>query len=269
MKAFIALLFFISITLSAQSSRFLFEYRFAPDSTKIDSTITQMMRLNVNSDFSEFISNERAQRDSIVKKNISLNKEFDFSFSTNPLSSESIVDLKTNKTYVFAQIGIQDYKVNIQSQPKWQLSDETKTLGNYTCQKATAFFYGRNWEAWFTTEIPLQEGPFVFRGLPGLIIELQDSNNTHHFKLMGISNPTIIEPDWFAFGKIFDIEEKDFTKHWLKFKENPIPPFKQMESRGIFFADNADFNKINSNHLEEMKKEIKANNNPILLDLYR
>lgn len=48
---------------------------------------------------------------------------------------------------------------------------------------------GRQWIAWFTNEIPFQDGPFKFYGLPGLIVKLEDSEDYHKFLLKG--NQTI------------------------------------------------------------------------------
>jgi len=51
----------------------------------------------------------------------------------------------------------------------WEISSETKKIGNFTCTKATANFRGRDYTAWFTTDIPLPYGPWKLMGLPGLI----------------------------------------------------------------------------------------------------
>ena len=71
----------------------------------------------------------------------------------------------------------------------WQLEEEVKKIKGIKCNKATCHFGGRDWIAWYSTEHPVSFGPYLFNGLPGLIIELKDSNNHHHFKLNGIENP--------------------------------------------------------------------------------
>jgi GLPGLI family protein len=79
---------------------------------------------------------------------------------------------------------------------EWELSTETKKIGNYTAQKAT---YSRIVDsqrfstgmtemenvkdtirvtAWYTAEIPVAHGPENYFGLPGLILEVQTSNRT-------------------------------------------------------------------------------------------
>jgi len=66
---------------------------------------------------------------------------------------------------------------------EWKLYDETKLMKGYNAQKATMSYSGRDYIAWFTYEIPVSDGPFKFNGLPGLILEMADSNKEYVFKL--------------------------------------------------------------------------------------
>ena len=56
----------------------------------------------------------------------------------------------------------------------WELLPETDSVGGYLCQKAETEFKGRVYEAWFCPEIPIDAGPYKFRGLPGLILKVED-----------------------------------------------------------------------------------------------
>ncbi len=58
----------------------------------------------------------------------------------------------------------------------WEITDETKNIGEYTCKKANCTFRGRNFTAWFTEEIPVSTGPWKLYGLPGIILEAYDSH---------------------------------------------------------------------------------------------
>lgn len=73
---------------------------------------------------------------------------------------------------------------------KWKLQNETKTIGKYTCHKATTEFRGRNYIAWYTPEIPLPYGPWKLQGLPGLILEAYDSTEEIYYYFKSIDYPT-------------------------------------------------------------------------------
>lgn len=72
--------------------------------------------------------------------------------------------------------------------PEWEISDSTKNILGLECIKATTMFKGRTWEAWFTPEIPIQDGPWKLCGLPGLILDANDANNNYKYEAVLIRN---------------------------------------------------------------------------------
>lgn len=95
-------------------------------------------------------------------------------------------DNKLTVTYrTFAQGPIYLY-VEDKIHFNWKILTERKKILNYTCQKATTTFRGRNYEAWFTSDIPKSEGPYKFDGLPGLILQIQDDKQYYKFNCIGI-----------------------------------------------------------------------------------
>jgi len=60
----------------------------------------------------------------------------------------------------------------------WEISNESKKIGNYTCYKAVKNCTTCNsiQEVWFTPEIPVPFGPIGYGGLPGLIISVVKKN---------------------------------------------------------------------------------------------
>lgn len=68
----------------------------------------------------------------------------------------------------------------------WSIADSTKVILGYECIMATADYHGRQWTAWFTPEIPIQDGPWKLQGLPGLILEASEPSGQHHFVANGL-----------------------------------------------------------------------------------
>lgn len=108
----------------------------------------------------------------------------------------------------------------------WDLRPDTMTIAGYLCQKAEGKYAGRKWIAWFTEEIPSPVGPWKLRGLPGLIIMAQDSENIHSFSFCGL----LLRQDPITYSehpKSSAKSQKDFIKNRNKimcsklYVENP------------------------------------------------
>lgn len=68
----------------------------------------------------------------------------------------------------------------------WTLTQETATVGGFHCQKATCQYHGRDFEAWFTPEVPMKFGPWKFGGLPGLIVKVYDTDHYYTFECTNV-----------------------------------------------------------------------------------
>lgn len=73
--------------------------------------------------------------------------------------------------------------------PKWEVFKDKKTIMGYMCQRAESSYFGRKWTAWFTTEIPVDSGPWKLTGLPGLILEASDEDGDFGFIAVSIEPP--------------------------------------------------------------------------------
>ena len=90
-------------------------------------------------------------------------------------------------TYDQAGMGECGYYDEPFSEIDWLIvEDSTKTILDYQCIMATTDFHGRKWTVWFTPEIPMQDGPWKFCGLPGLIMEASEPSVQHCFTVTGI-----------------------------------------------------------------------------------
>ena len=81
----------------------------------------------------------------------------------------------------------------------WVIQHDTMTILGYSCQKATCNFRGRDWVAWFAPDIPINEGPWKFQGLPGLIMKLCDTESHYSFEMAGLEQ--VKEPIFMNIGK--------------------------------------------------------------------
>ena len=68
----------------------------------------------------------------------------------------------------------------------WQLVEGDSIVCGYPCHKAQTTFRGRTWTAWYTLDLPYNDGPWKLCGLPGLILHAQDSTRQFIFDCIGI-----------------------------------------------------------------------------------
>ena len=136
----------------------------------------------------------------------------------------------------------------------WQLVNETKKIGNYTCYKAIAKKKINRIEslsttnntsesskpiedemfitAWYAPEIPISHGPSVFWGLPGLILEIHDGEQTM------LCNKIVFNPK-----KALDIEEPKKGKIITESKFQEIM-FKKAEEMKNLRSNRSDGNDL-------------------------
>lgn len=123
-----------------------------------------------------------------------------------------------------------EYEIEV---PKleWKIEQKTDEIEGYQVQKATVTYGGRKWTAWFAPEIPIQYGPYVFNGLPGLIVKLSDDKNNFTFLLNGIDNK-----ETKIYKRIYDNVTKTTKEKYLKiekdFHDRPDMYFDNSSVRG-------------------------------------
>lgn len=84
--------------------------------------------------------------------------------------------------------GLSEYHEPLEPQP-WQIQTDTTLILGLRCQKAVCQWRGRDYTAWFTEEIPINDGPYKFFGLPGLIVSVEDATGEYGWYLKGIEQP--------------------------------------------------------------------------------
>lgn len=113
--------------------------------------------------------------------------------------------------------------------PDWQLvPDSTKEILGYQCQMATTRFKGRQWTVWYTEDIPLDEGPWKLRGLPGLVLSAYDAKRQYVFEGAGLEQVSTGQPVVIVEEKREKISQKNFRKVLSRYD-----PMAALSSRGI------------------------------------
>lgn len=67
----------------------------------------------------------------------------------------------------------------------YQFGDDTQVICGYPSEVATATLYGREWEVYYTNEVPIPYGPWKLIGLPGLVTQARSLDGAYSFKLIG------------------------------------------------------------------------------------
>lgn len=252
----------LMIFCQGQTKRFYYELNFKLDSINISRDIVV---LDINEHENNFYSNEYLVIDSINN----FNKNFKFAY---PKFNKILKWTKQNNSFDFTNnISMNFYQYSSKVDLQWTLIDEKKKIGHYYVQKASTEYGGRKWLAWFTTEIPLPFGPYIFYGLPGMIMEIYDTKNDYHFSFVqnknfqhSINAEKIIEK-YLGITK-FKIEKKDWKKIQLNYYNNPISEYKSGDAM-MLRNDGSRYSLQDYRDIEKnIQERIKKYNNPIELD---
>jgi GLPGLI family protein len=133
---------------------------------------------------------------------------------------------------------------------EWKLTGETKNIGIYTCYKAT---YTREEErasmnvedgevtekknkvdvvttAWYAPSIPVSNGPANYTGLPGLILEIREGNQTIICSEIGLNPKEKIIIEEPSKGK--KVSQSQYEKIMTKKSKEMMEKFKSRRKDG-------------------------------------
>lgn len=104
--------------------------------------------------------------------------------------------------------------------PEWEITDESKEIIGYQCFKATSDYRGRKWTAWFSPEIPLQDGPWKLCGLPGLILEAAESCGEYSYVANGIKQSGLTDVGFLCYIEkrgVSKVSRDKFFSNWWRY----------------------------------------------------
>ncbi len=105
----------------------------------------------------------------------------------------------------------------------WQLTNAQDTIAGLLCYQATTTYGGRHYTAWYAPEVPISDGPYVFCGLPGLIVQIADEREWFQFRLKNIQTnpgPRFWSKDYFN-PSSQAIDRKTYVDKSVEQKNNP------------------------------------------------
>ncbi|MDO4224679.1 MAG: GLPGLI family protein [Bergeyella zoohelcum] len=219
------------------ANRFFYELTYKP-STKSDSLTTMMTILDITPEKSLYRDYAYVAQDSLVKAEVEkMMKAGNFNMKTlEQLAKKYKFSHKVTKKYPITEVKYIDQILNDQVSYtekldfKWKLSSEKQKIGAYTAQKATTTFGGRNWTAWFSNDLPFQDGPYKFNGLPGLIVKIEDSQKHYVWTLKGnekvnnYNEKTYAEEFQAKFSGIkeLSVSREKFDKMYSDYRKDPF-----------------------------------------------
>ncbi|WP_175620333.1 GLPGLI family protein [Chryseobacterium schmidteae] len=260
----------------AQTNRFVYQVTSKPDINNKSDIKTENAYLDISAEKSMFYSENRIKRDSVMKANFQsggargFNREQMDGLRTN--ISYSIEKNKKDQKIVYKdRLGRDQYSYEEDRPLNWKILSETTKIGDYKVQKAETEFGGRKWTAWFTTDLPYQDGPYKFNGLPGLVVKAEDSTGDYSFDLM--KNYKISDfPEMVTFGTVMKVKRTDYVKQQEKYKTDPASFMNSQRGGGGISAPmriggggNQNPADVRKRMEERAKEEAKRNSNPIEL----
>jgi GLPGLI family protein len=194
------------------------------DSTDKTNATIENARLDISPEKSLFYGEGRIKRDSIMQR-MRETRNFDRNAMQNLRSSIDYIvekDLVKNITYFKTRLGRDQYTYEEDRKMDWKILPETVKIGEYEAQKAETTFAGRKWYAWFTQDIPFQDGPYKFKGLPGLIIKVEDANGDYSFDLQQSKKITEFPNFDNRGGNPIKVKRTDFEKQEKLYRKDPV-----------------------------------------------
>lgn len=178
--------------------RLYYQFNYAKDPDHKSDKSMAMTVLEVGNQYLKFTDYFRRRADSVSR---AYYKKVHYSEQELEALMQLLDKVRYDNTVVMnLKTGKMIYQGRIQSlyqyskktpQLDWKLLDSTKKIKNrFTVQKAITTYGGRDWVAWFNIEgkQPYPYGSYIFKGLPGLIFEVYDTEDNFHFTLVGGDN---------------------------------------------------------------------------------
>ncbi|MGD1318578.1 GLPGLI family protein [Chryseobacterium sp. 2R14A] len=275
---------FVMANAQETANRFFYELTYAPNKDSLEKKNKEMMILDITKDKSIYRDYLAVSQDSILKVEVeAMQKAGTFKDLSKSIKQPKFSHTIT-KTYPAMDISYADYilqdKVSYKDDKpfEWKILGDKAKIGEYNAQKATTTYGGRNWVAWFTTDVPFQDGPYKFKGLPGLIVKVEDDAKNYSWELKGNKKIANYEPESYGeklmkqFGQgknNLEVNRDKFETMYAAYKKDPFGSIRSqmaMIPADAKMPDGTSISQMMRDAEDRLKKQLKENNNSIELN---
>lgn len=266
----IAFLLVINLVLGQSPPTYLIEYQVNYNSDKfIEKTAELIYDAQANKSY--FIEHQKSNKSVNSTESIDYGKKTTESILVGSKSEFKInyIDFDKGKLYSNETITFNDQNFKVHEDAaklNWNTNfKETREISKFICNKATINYRGRHYIAWFTTDLPIPAGPWKFRGLPGLIIEIYEETYKYEWFVTKITKDGSIGETYQKFlnnfkqeKKFKNISLKDYvilkdSLFFEKFK-NIGKKVQSRQSRGISAEVKVNYNRLGKELIFEWEK---------------
>lgn len=182
-------------TLCTARLKVMYELTYREDTNHLDRANTEQMMLLIGDEVSFFQSYtayrvlkalRRAVKDGVFAKQYNVKQEdiprYQYKvYKNHPKGKVTMMDrVLMSGSFLYEE----DYPCMT-----WEYTEDTAIIAGHFTQKAVCDYGGRTWEAWFAPELPFNDGPYKFCGLPGLIIKVADTQDHYRFEMLSAEIP--------------------------------------------------------------------------------
>ena len=148
------------------------------NNNKATNTMRKVLQNSTDTNVLLKFTSNQSHYEVIKKLEINDRKPLNMTYSIAGGSKQYITDLIVNKNTMKECELLEECFLIEQPVLKWELTQETKLVGGYICYKAINISSKNKKKkpvAWYTPQIPASFGPKHYFGLPGLILELEET----------------------------------------------------------------------------------------------